>query len=338
MADGLDGWARARAPDVLARAEAEAVAIVRDALVRAALEQGRAPAGAAHPLPRTATTATPPARRGGPAATGELFWAYGVVAGDADVALDGVPGIDGAPVLRVQGAGLAALVSRVPRAAFDAAPLREHLNDLDWLERVARAHEAVLEAALAATTVVPLRLCTIYENDARVRTMLRGDRAALAQALELLAGRQEWAVKLLVDREQLLVHARDTSDEAGATERALEGRTEGGAYLERRRLDRQVRERADALVARLVEDVHRRLSECSVDAITLPAQNRDLSHHEGDMVLNGAYLVEADGVGALRTTTQELEAAHAEVGARLLLTGPWPPYNFLPRSGAAAQP
>jgi hypothetical protein len=333
VADPLAGWARERAPEVLARAEAEAVAIVRDALVRAALEEGRPAARAPEPAP-TAAPAPPEA----PAATGELVWAYGVVAAAADVPLEAAAGIDGAAVTRIEAAGLAALVSRVPRASFDAEPLREHLNDLDWLERVARSHDAVLDGALAATTVVPLRLCTIYEDETRVRAMLADDRDALWHALELLAGRQEWAAKVLVDRERLLAHARATSDEADAIERALEGRTEGGAYLERRRLDRLVRERADALAAGLVDDIHERLTRCAVDAVTLPAQNRDLSGHEGDMLLNAAYLVEAADVDELRALAEELETAYADVGARVTLTGPWPPYNFLPRSGAAAQP
>jgi hypothetical protein len=54
------------------------------------------------------------------------------------------------------------------------------------------------------------------------------------------------------------------------------------------------------------------------------------------MVLNGAYLVEADDLNDLRAAVAELEQAHRPLGARIELTGPWPPYNFLPRGGAAA--
>ena len=51
------------------------------------------------------------------------------------------------------------------------------------------------------------------------------------------------------------------------------------------------------------------------------------------MLLNGSYLVEADRVDDLRAVVAELERDHGALGARLELSGPWPPYNFVP--GAA---
>src|SRR5204862_457284 len=128
------------------------------------------------------------------------------------------------------------------------------------LERVARAHEKVLEAALEAGTIVPLRLCTIYESEAGVRRMLQDEGETLARALEILDGRQEWGVKLLVDSEKLASAARARSDEAGELDDELRERTEGGAYMLRRRFERRTREVADALAAEVAEDVHRRLA------------------------------------------------------------------------------
>ena len=66
-----------------------------------------------------------------------------------------------------------------------------------------------------------------------------------------------------------------------------------------------------------------------------PPQNRELSGHEGEMLLNGAYLVDADRVDGLRALVAELEEHHARSGRGIELTGPWPPYNFVPRASAA---
>jgi hypothetical protein len=54
------------------------------------------------------------------------------------------------------------------------------------------------------------------------------------------------------------------------------------------------------------------------------------------MALNAAYLVEAKRVDGLRELVGILEADHSRVGARIELTGPWPPYNFVPHDGAEA--
>ncbi len=334
MADPLARWVSERSPAVLARAEEEAVAVLRDHLVRAALAHAAptTPARSGQPAPREA----PPVA---PSRTGELLWAYGVTDAGDEVVLAGLCGVDGAaPVERIEAGGLAALVSAVPRHVFDAEPLREHLNDMTWLARVARAHEGVLDAALRTATVVPLRLCTIYENPQRVRAMLAGDRAALVEALTYLAGREEWGAKLLLDPERLLESSLRSDGAAEAVDQGLAARTEGGAYLEKRRLDRHVRERAGALATQLASEVHARLRGCAVDAVTRPPQNRDLSQHEGDMVLNAAYLVESGAIDRLRATAAAIEEEHAGVGAHLEITGPWPPYNFLPRNGPLAQP
>jgi Gas vesicle synthesis protein GvpL/GvpF len=266
--------------------------------------------------------------------TDELYWAYCVSRADepGPASLTGVDGTS--EVERVEESGLAALVSRVPRSDFGAEPLRENLNDLAWLERVARAHEAVLDQALAAATIVPLRMCTIYESPDSVRQMLAREREALGTALELLAGREEWSVKVLVDPERVARAVEASSGDAGALEQELEGRGGGAAYMLRRRQEREVRERAGALVADMAQSVHAQVEELSLAAVTRPPQNRSLSRHEGRMVLNAAYLLDASRVDELRERVAELNATHSDLGARVELVGPWPPYNFVP-GGAA---
>jgi hypothetical protein len=97
-----------------------------------------------------------------------------------------------------------------------------------------------------------------------------------------------------------------------------------------RREERRLRETADRLAAELADDVHARLQERAVEARKRPPQNRELSGHEGEMVLNGAYLVERDQADGLRDLVGELEQHHRELGARLELGGPFPPYSFVP--------
>ena len=332
MADELASWARKRSPELLARAEAEAVAALRDALIDAALAQ-HGGGVSVRPPRRGATRETSPA---GDAPTGDALWAYCVLRASEPLPADAHGIAEYGPLERVDAGDLAALVSRVPLAEFGAAPLRENLNDLAWLERVARAHEAVLDEALGQTTIVPLRLCTIYESKQSVREMLEREHDALARALDALEGRQEWGVKLLVDEERLAEHARSQSAEAAAFEDELGARTGGGAYMLRRRLERHLREVVDTIGAELAEEVHTQLQDRTSDAVILAPQNPELSGHEGRMLLNGAYLVDAERVTGLRELVAELEESHRALGARIELTGPWPPYNFVPGGGTAA--
>ncbi|MFL5864249.1 MAG: GvpL/GvpF family gas vesicle protein [Solirubrobacteraceae bacterium] len=334
----LNAWAAARAPELLARAEAEAVVVLRDALVAAAAA-GRPVAPPDLPdSPRRPRVDAEPAAEQPPQAvsapssreaeTGELLWAYCVLR-DGDTHPLGLPGVDAqGDVEEIGSDGLVALVSRVPRSAFGPEPLRDNLNDLSWLERIARAHEAVLEETLLQSTLIPLRLCTLYESADGVRHMLSERREVLLAALDGLAGRYEWSVKVLVDRDRLMEAARTTVVPDTAGEPTAGG--EGGAYLLGRRTDRAVREAANALRADVAERVHARLQDWAIDGVTRPPQNPELSGHTGDMVLNGAYLVEGERTDDLRALIAELEDHHRQLGVRIELGGPWPPYNFVP--------
>jgi hypothetical protein len=256
----------------------------------------------------------------------DAVWAY-CVGATGDRLPPGQAGVHPAhPVECIDAGDLAALVSRVPLAEFGEGPLREHLNDLAWLERVARRHEAVLEDALAQATIVPLRLCTIFATEDGVRRMLVERNDALSATLAALAGHQEWTVKLLLDRSQLEAAARAEEPE---TEAAATG--SGAAYLGRRREERRIAEAAGDLAAALAEDVHAHLREVAADTVVNAPQNRELSGHEGEMVLNGAYLVEAAGAERLRDRVAELQARHGALGARLELRGPLPPFTFAGR-------
>lgn len=323
----LDRWAAERAPGLVARAEAEAVAVIRDALVAAGLGDRRAhgPAGGSDPE-REAS----PARRP-PSDAPDLLWAYCVMRDDDRICVD-APGVAGTAVQRVVSGGLAALVSRVAGAEFAQEPLTRNLNDLGWLERVARAHEAVLDATLAQGTIVPLRMCTIFEDERGVGEMLERRRASLVEALDTLDGRLEWAVKVLVDGDRLLDAARARHGDRGSDAAA----GAGGAYLQRRRDERGTRDEASRLASEIAQQIHARLQDWALDARTAPAQNRELSGYEGEMVLNASYLVERERFEELRGIVAELEEHHRDLGARLELSGPWPPYNFVPAQDASA--
>jgi Gas vesicle synthesis protein GvpL/GvpF len=318
--DELARWAAKRAPDLLARAEAAAVEELKRALVEATL-RNRSEARRDPGKPRV-TEPTPPRGYG--------LWSY-CVTRIGEPPPERTPGVhEAGPVERIEHAPLAVLVSRVPLAEFGEEALRRNLNDLDWLERVARSHELVLERTLEQATIVPLRLCTIFEDEGGVRRMLDEQRSPLLTALELLSGHQEWGVKLLADRDALEGAARGRSSDADAdTDEPIQP-SAGGAYMLRRRMERQVREEADRLAVGVAEDVHARLQDWASDAVLNPPQNRDLSGHEGEMLLNGAYLVETAKVARLRELVGELQEQHRELGVTLQLTGPWPPYNFVP--------
>jgi hypothetical protein len=261
------------------------------------------------------------------------LYLYGIVHANVRITAE-LPGVDSDHyVFLLEGNELAAIVSSVPLEEFGEEQLRENLNEVAWLEEKARAHEAVLEALIESTTVVPTRLCTIFRDEKQVREMMAREGPALVEALGRLEGKAEWGVKVFAEQGAL---------ERAAVERAKEGSegeplSPGAAYMDRRRREARARENAEEIADGWAQSIHQRLSGCAAEALLNPLQRRELSGHEGDMLLNGVYLVESEEVGRFREFVSELGADYRNRGVAVELTGPWPAYNFVKSSIESAR-
>jgi hypothetical protein len=253
---------------------------------------------------------------GATAPSGVAWYVYGVVDAAAEPPRD---------VEALEEGTLTALVSRVPLEEFGEEPVRAHLEDETWLEDKARAHEAVLEAALEAGAVVPFRFLTVYRDEDELRRFLatRGDE--LRAALERVRGKVEVGVKAFVDTAVL-----ERSVAVAELDAEIAGAPPGRAYLLQRQRDEATRTEAAQLVAEIARDSHARLLEAADAGTANPVQPRELSGRPDQMVLNGAYLVPAAG-DRLARDLAALAERYAPLGISFERTGPWPPYNFVPR-------
>ena len=247
-------------------------------------------------------------------------------------ALDGVEGVAGARVRLVRASPesqLAAAVSSVPAQEFRESALRHHLEDLDWLEAVARAHHTVIEALAGHTTVLPLRLATVYLDDGRVETMLRTDEQQFSQAMRRLAGHLEWGVKIYVDRQPDV----QVTGEAGA---AAEGLGPGRAYLRARRAQHDSRDESYRAARQAAEQVEAIGRDMAAGHARHRLQQGELATGTGENVVNDAYLLAHESAAEFRTRV--LEAARGLPGVRIDVTGPWAPYSFAAPPGAEGGP
>lgn len=253
---------------------------------------------------------------------------YCIVAPGSEPELDGLTGVDGrAPVDGIATDQLTAIVSRVPLEEFGPEPLKRNLEDLEWLERAARAHDSVLAATMAVDAVVPMRLLTIFTNESRLRDMLERERDRLARALDRLRGHSEWSVKLLVDRGELERAALE-QDRSPAS-RDVETESPGRAFFARKQGQRAVREKARELAETVAAETHESLRREVAGSRLLPAQRPELSGRAGEMILNAAYLVDRGQSDVLTVTAAQLRDRYRAIGVKLELSGPWAPYNFV---------
>src|SRR4051812_16394939 len=265
----------------------------------------------------------------------DAWWVYCVVPADRAVP-EGVRGVAGGAPVAIAAGGLAAVAGPVPLSEYGEEPLRANLNDMAWLEHMARAHEGVLEQMLSGGELVPLRVCTIYSDECQVQGMLEERAGLFAEALERLAGRSEWGVKVVLDRARLEERVRTGTDEMRALAADIAGKPEGLAYIARKRLDARVQDEAEQLIAAAVRHLHAQLEARADDSVVLRAQTPELSGHSGEMVLNGAYLVADDDAPSFGVLVHDMRSLIEADGMAIELTGPWPAYNFATRAEGVA--
>jgi hypothetical protein len=253
----------------------------------------------------------------------DCVWVYAV--GD-DAAPDGVIGLiglAGRPVRPVTAHGLAAVVGDVPAGEFGQDALRRNLEDLEWLERTARTHHAIIETVAKEHTVVPMRLATVYSSDEAVAGMLEERAADFRAALTRIKGRAEWGVKAYATTQPEQRQSEGGRSEGGRT------RTDesGAAYLKRRRAELAARQDTRQQALASADAIYAELGRLAVAARQYPLQSPEMTGRPASMVLNAAYLVPDDRADDFADAVTGLAARHPAV--QLALTGPWPPYSFV---------
>jgi Gas vesicle synthesis protein GvpL/GvpF len=324
LAAALDRVAAQDAPAILAEARAEARARVRELLTEALVERLLDQAAPGRPERSQPRRVEPEAPRAAPA---EIVYVYGVVDGRGQGdAPRTPPGIGGRPVRFLGRGDLWAAVSPVPADEFGDDVLKRQLNDLTWLEQTAREHESVVEALLDAGPVVPMRLCTIFLDEGRVGSMLEREAPQLRRALERVRDAEELGVKVIA--------GPPAADETDGGEELPTAASEGQAYFRGRQRERDRAEQRREQLTAWSAEVHEELAGAALDDCLNPPSSRELESYDGEMVLNGAYLVATADVPAFRRRVAALAERHRPHGLDMRLTGPWPPYNFTASLGA----
>jgi hypothetical protein len=240
---------------------------------------------------------------------------YAISRGISSADLSGALGIDDGPVEVVEHADLCAAVSTVDLEEYGEEGLRQNLERLDWLEEVARAHDAVVQAVAQTGPTAPLRLATICLDDDGVRRRLDEWHDALRDVLDRVEGRREWSVKVFAPP-----RAQSTPEDPDAKPLS------GADYLRRKKQATEERRSGDEAALRVAETLYESLAARTVASRRLAPQDPRLTGHEGTMLLNVAYLVEAAEEADFTAAVEDLASSGSDL--QVELRGPWPPYSF----------
>jgi hypothetical protein len=239
------------------------------------------------------------------------------------------PGVDGQESLETLNYhGVAAVWSRVPLDEFCGGGASERLQDLTWIASRAYRHEQVVERVMAQSPVLPARFGTIFSSRRKLEEIMRLHHEIINPFLDCVSGREEWALKGMIDlgtaREDF--YRRFLEAEAGR----LAQLTPGRRYFQEQR----IRAEADRELHRWLRGTYREVAQ-DLKGLAQEMRGRQLQSETGagdgqNLVLNWALLVSREAVEELKAYLQAAGTRYGPQGLNLNCSGPWPPYSFTP--------
>ena len=172
-------------------------------------------------------------------------------------------------------------------------------------------HARVVSICFRAGTVLPFRFGTIFDSDDALRQAVRANRRAFGVSVAKLRGKSEMHIKLIV---------RDGSLREAMTEIQLPD-TVGGEYLSKLR-EKASRDRERQTKARALSVQVHKLFNPLEEEISCKKVAAD------GMLIDIAHLIDSKSVEKYQNRYNT--AARQLKNCELAISGPWPPYHFLP--------
>jgi hypothetical protein len=247
------------------------------------------------------------------------IYTYAVI--DSPAAIDPVPGLFGMPVHNVPCRKLGVVVSELPgRDAPDKPGMRT-------AERILE-HSAVTDGLLSRFTVLPIRSGTVFPGPNDAVAHVEQCYADFCLNLNRLRAKLEFGLRVLWPGEAI----RQEIEREGSV-RSVPGQpgTAARQFLEAKlasyRLDQAFTTRAEQAIAEIDRAFHLVAAEKRCERLKTP-----------NLLLSACYLVEQTRIGDFHQAYERLRRGRPDF--RYLLSGPWPPYNFvvMPPQGAAVRP
>jgi hypothetical protein len=165
-----------------------------------------------------------------------------------------------------------------------------------------------------------MKLFTLFASDERALAHVRENRRRIERALNRVAGRVEWGVRVRLDE----ARARGALA-AGARQKAGAGAS-GTAFLLRKKHEQEA---SRDLVRRLGAEVDAAFAELAGGASEAVRREPAAAPEAGGrLLLDAAFLVPTHDGADFEAVVERCAARLAPQGCEVILSGPWPPYHF----------
>ncbi|MEI8032323.1 MAG: GvpL/GvpF family gas vesicle protein [Chlorobiaceae bacterium] len=225
--------------------------------------------------------------------------------------------------------GLFVCLRHVLEDEFSESNLKKNISSEPWLDLHVREHLSVIGNLMERNTVIPFNFGTIYRTRERLQSFLDQHAAGLKSALDYLADKEEWSVKIFCNRAKIVQNISSLSRNIADIDLQISKSSPGKAYILGKKkneiLEKEISQIYNACSKELFSSLNLMAREYRLNQVL----SGDLTGRGEDMIVNAAFLIQKDNVPGFIAKTDGLVTEHENMGLLLEVAGPWPPYTFV---------
>lgn len=256
-------------------------------------------------------------------------------------------GIGGGKVFTIPYQDLRAVVSEVSLGEFGSEQIQKRAQeDLGWIKGKALIHQNVIGEAMelkfppfplgedplankSLKAVIPMKFGTIFKTKERLEETLKEHYSQFEENLKNLTGKQEWTVKVYLNRKVFEGEVKKVSPVVQEKEKEIAQLPEGMAYFMQKQIDDVVSKEANKTLQDYGKNFFETLKKYAEAGTKGKILEKELTESSLPMILNMIFLVSEEKLEDFIKEIDKLSKEYKLKGFNFEHSGPWPPYNFV---------
>lgn len=253
------------------------------------------------------------------------LYVYGIIHHQDAEILPKIYGVDFAsPVYTIPFQKLEAVVGDINNKKINPIALKKRMGEDDeWLKKNVILHHKVIDILHKNHPIVPLKFGTIFKSNKNLEEELSKIHKKLDNLLFKLTDKHEWSLKVFLDKEKIiskLILRNPTHKKRKAPSDI--------AWYKEKKEEQQVKENLGHSINDILEKIVLRLKKITKDIALLDSM-RHSETGKKQLIFNGALLLSEKSLSHLKREIKKISQKYKDLGIRLDINGPWPPYNFV---------
>ena len=222
------------------------------------------------------------------------------------------------------------LASEIDLSRFNEKEIKDKLQaDSKWTEKNIRRHHDVIAEAYKKSAVIPMKFGTVFKTKKSLAEMLKTHYREFKRLLADLSNKQERGIKIYLEYEKFVEFLKKQNKEVKKLEKRKLTIAEGMRWYVDRKIDELIAKESEEEIEKQLQRIAKRLEDCCEQIVFCNLLPKEAMAAGKDNVLNAACLIDNNKLDNFKKMLLETEKECNQIGAALVATGPWPPYNFV---------